>query len=312
MPQRSHTHSGRAGVLYGVAAFGFWGLVPIYFKAIKTVPALQVVSHRIVWSAVLFAIILLVQRRGRDALQAIRSRRNLAMLTASTVLVASNWLIFIWAVAHNHVLQASLGYFINPLVNVLLGRVFLHERLRRLQWISVGISAAGVTYLTVSYGQFPLIALMLAMTFGLYGLVRKVVHVDSIVGLAIETTLLAPLATVYLVGAGISGTSAFLAGSARTDLLLVLAGVITAVPLIWFVNAARLLRLSTVGFLQYIGPTGQFVLAVFAFGEPFTHSHLVSFGLVWTGLAIYAVDTARWTMRESTAVPTVADNAAEM
>lgn len=287
------TRAARVGVAYGIVAYGWWGLVPIYFKAVATVPAVEVLAHRILWSVVLLAVWMRLRGRWPAAVAAMRSRRTVITLLATTVLIAGNWYVFIWAVANDHVLQASLGYFINPLVNVLLGFVFLGERLRTWQTLAVALAAAAVLYLTLVYGQFPWIALILAGSFGVYGLLRKTAKVDAPVGLTVETTLLLPLALAYLTYVGVEGELVFGARSRWTDLLLVLAGAVTALPLLWFTNAVRRLRLATLGFLQYIAPTGHFLLAVGLYHEPFTAAHGITFGCIWTALAIYSIDTAR-------------------
>jgi len=283
----------RAGVAYGIAAYAWWGLVPVYFKAVAHVPALEVLAHRVIWSVVLLAALIVLKSRWREAASAMRRRRTAVTLLVTTVLIACNWLIFIYAVATDRLLEASLGYFINPLVNVLLGFVFLGERLRRWQTISVALAAVGVLYLTLGYGRFPWIALALAASFGLYGLLRKTAPVDALIGLTVETTLLLPLALAYVLIAGATGAGKFAAGSWSDSILLVSAGIVTAVPLLWFTNAARRLRLATLGFLQYLAPTGHFLLAVAAYGETFTTAHLLAFGCIWTALAIYSIDTVR-------------------
>lgn len=283
----------RKGVLYGVAAFSWWGLITIYFKAVAHVPALEVLAHRVVFSTLLLWVLVLMRGRLRAAVQALTSRRSLGILCGSTALIACNWLVFIWAVSHDHVTQASLGYFINPLFNVLLGYVFLGERLRRLQKLSVALASAGVVILTVHFREVPTVALVLPASFGLYGLIRKVIHVDGLIGLTAETTLLTPLALGYLVSVAFAGHGHLGTVSRELDLLLVSAGIVTAVPLIWFLNAARRLRLSTIGFLQYIAPSIQLMLGVVVYGEPFTPVHLLSFGFVWAGLSVYAVDSVR-------------------
>ena len=287
------TRAARVGVAYGIVAYGWWGLVPIYFKAVATVPAVEVLAHRILWSVVLLAVWMRLRGRWPAAVAAMRSRRTVITLLATTVLIAGNWYVFIWAVANDHVLQASLGYFINPLVNVLLGFVFLGERLRTWQTLAVALAAAAVLYLTLVYGQFPWIALILAGSFGVYGLLRKTAKVDAPVGLTVETTLLLPLALAYLTYAGVEGELVFGARSRWMDLLLILAGAVTALPLLWFTNAVRRLRLATLGFLQYIAPTGHFLLAVGLYHEPFTAAHGITFGCIWTALVIYSIDTAR-------------------
>lgn len=279
--------------MYGASAYLFWGLVPLYFKAVANVPPLEVLAHRVLWSVVLLGLLVSWTGQWRIAARALAEPKILGRLLGSTALVAGNWFVFIYAISNNEVLQASLGYFINPLVNVLLGFVFLRERLRTLQWISLALAATGVLYLTWQYGRIPWIAVSLAGLFGFYGLLRKTAAVESLVGLTLETALMSPLAFAYVVLLGRAGEGAFLAGSLKLDLLLPFAGVVTAVPLLWFAAAARRLRLATMGFLQYLAPSLQFVLAVWLFGEPFTRVHLFSFACIWTGLAMYSVDSAR-------------------
>lgn len=284
-----------AGIGWALAAYGFWGLVPIYFKAVRHVSPLEILAHRVIWSVVLLA--LWTQMRGTwDAtLVAMRDRRTLLTLCATTLLVTGNWFLFIWAVTKGFILQSSLGYFINPLVNVLFGFLFLRERLRPIEWASVALAATGVIYQTVSIGEFPWISLLLAFTFGSYGLLRKIARVDSIAGLTIETSLTLPIAIGYLIFLSSSGDLAFLYVSRWTDFLLVLAGVVTALPLVWFANAVRKLPLSAVGFFQYIAPTLQFLLAVAVYGETFTRNHAITFGCIWTALAIFTVAAVRRT-----------------
>lgn len=289
--EQAASRSAAVGVAYGLGAFVAWGLCPIYFKAVAHVPAEEVLAHRVVWS-VLFLLIVIMATGRRDSLAAVlRQPQVLRMLMLSTLLIAVNWFVFIWAIARNELMQASLGYFINPLMNVLLGFLFFRERLRSWQKVSVVLAAIGVLYLTINYGRFPWIALVLATSFGFYGLVRKVAKVGPMVGLTLETGMLLPLAIVYLVVVNTQGQGTFLAGSRADDLLLASAGVVTAVPLLWFTNAARRLRLSTVGFLQYLAPTGQFLLAVFAYGEAFSRTHAIAFSCIWAALLIYSVDT---------------------
>ena len=291
---RSPASVARAGVVYGVAAYGLWGIFPIYFKAIRTVPTLEVLAHRVIWSLAFLLVLMLWRRNWAAARQALRARQTLLILCATTLLIAGNWLVFIWAVANGHVLQASLGYFINPLVNVLLGLIFLHERLRRGQVISVVLATIGVSYLTIKLGQFPYLALCLALTFGSYGLLRKVVKVEAMAGLTVETALLAPAAVAFLGYQMYHGQAVFGRGSLTLNLLLLSAGLVTAIPLIWFTEAARRLRLATLGFLQYLAPTGHFLCAVLIFDEPFSRTHLVAFSFIWTALAIYSVEAATY------------------
>ncbi len=297
----------RVGVTCGIAAYGFWGLVPIYFKAVRHVPALEVLAHRIVWSVVFLLVLTLIERNWGAVRSCLRSPRALLTLSVTTLLIAVNWVGFIWAVANDQVMQASLGYFINPLVNVLLGFVFLRERLRRWQGLSVALATIGVLYLTFAAGQFPALGLLLAGTFGFYGLLRKVVKIEALVGLTIETCLLLVPALAFLTWQIVQGSAAFGSGSLRTDLLCMAAGLVTAVPLLWFAAAARRLRLATMGFLQYLAPTGHFLLAVWAYGEPFARANAIAFGLIWTALVIYTLDAA-WGVRadrNKVAVPVV-------
>lgn len=279
------------GVLLGLGCYFFWGFFPIFFKALAHVPALEVLCHRIVWSLAFLLPIALVSGRLADVKAALRDRATLLLLATSTLLIAGNWLVFIHAVATDRVLESSLGYFINPLISALLGGLVLGERLRRPQQLALLLAAAGVLHRTWHLGHPPWIALFLAVSFALYGLLRKQARVDAVTGLTVETALLAPLALGYLVviGLGSSG-GAFLAGSQSDNLLLPLAGVITALPLIAFTAAARRLRLTTIGFLQYITPTLHFIFAVVLYHEPFSTGDLVSFALIWTGLLLYSAD----------------------
>lgn len=282
-----------AGLGYGILAYLIWGFFPVYFKALAGVPALQVVGHRIVWSVVFLSVLLLWRGRWNDITEAFRNRRAVVLLVTSALLIATNWLVFIIAVGHSQVIQSSLGYFITPFVSVLLGGIFLQERLSRLQAISLVLAAAGVVLLTVHYGRFPWVSLILALTFGSYGLFRKIVSVDSITGLTVETLLLSPCALGYLVYVTLNGTGSFPAAAPQTTMLLVLAGIATSVPLLLFASAARRLRLATIGFLQYITPTMHFLLAVLLYKEPFTRAHLICFVLIWAGLCCYSYDAVR-------------------
>jgi chloramphenicol-sensitive protein RarD len=281
----------RQGVAYALAAYLAWGVLPVYFKAVASVPALEVLAHRVIWSVVFLLALTLLRGRWREFTALFRNARTQATLMVTTVLIATNWGVFIWSVANGRLVEASLGYFITPLVSVLLGFLFLRERLRRRQTLAVCLAAAGIIWMTVRYGHPPVISMVLAVSFGFYGLLRKQVPVSGIQGLTAETLMLSPLAIAWLGWRYRQGELVFGHDTGHIDLLLLAAGVLTALPLIWFAEGARRLRLATMGFLQYLAPTGQLLLAVAAFGEPFTIDHAVVFGLIWTALAVYSFDT---------------------
>lgn len=282
-----------AGLGFGILAYLIWGFFPVYFKALAGVPPLQVVCHRIVWSVLFLWLIITWRGQWSSIRDAFHDRRVVALLIASALLIATNWLVFIIAVGHAQVIQSSLGYFITPFVSVLLGFLFFQERLRRLQLMSLFLAGIGVVLLTIQYGRIPWVAIVLALTFGSYGLFRKIVTVDSLIGLTVETLLLGPAAVGYLIFVSLQGNSAFLEQGIQTGTLLVLSGVATAVPLLLFASAARRLRLATIGFLQYITPTLHFLLAVLLYREPFTLAHLSSFLFIWGGLCCYSYDAWR-------------------
>lgn len=280
-----------SGVLFGVSAFLIWGLSPIYWKLLQSVPAFEVILHRIVWSFLFLLPILLFQGRFGELKAALKRPRLLAILTGTAVLVAANWFLYIWAVTHDQVLQASLGYYINPLVNVLLGFVFLGERLRPRQIAAVSLAAGGVLFLTVSLGVFPWVSLALAFSFGLYGLIRKVAAVGSLVGLTLETLVLTVPATLLLTRMTLDGSGAFLNRAPIMDLKLIGAALVTGLPLLLFTRAARRVTLATLGFLQYLAPTCMFLLGVLVYHEPFPPERLVTFAAIWTALGLYSADS---------------------
>lgn len=290
MPAALHNRETRSGVLFGFAAYVIWGSFPAFFKLLSAATPLEIVAHRIFWSAVFLLVIVVMRRQIKGVLQVLTDRKILITLFGSTLLIATNWLTFLFAIQRGEVLQSSLGYFMTPLISILLGFAFLGERLSTWQKISVSFAFVGVLYLVFAYGQIPWIALVLASSFGLYGLLRKVARIDSLIGLTVETVLLAPVAGIYLCYLSYSHHAAFLNGSIADDILLPLAGVVTAVPLLLFVSAARRLQLSTIGFLQYITPTLHFILAVVVFLEPFSIDQFISFLLIWLGLVIYSTD----------------------
>jgi chloramphenicol-sensitive protein RarD len=280
----------RSGLVAAIGAFAFWGVFPLYLNLLAAVPALEILAHRIVWCCV-FVIGWVAARGELGAIRAALANRGTRLRLAATgMLISVNWLTYVWAVNNGHVIDASLGYFINPLVSVALGVVVLSERLNRAQWTAVGLAAAGVLYLAIVTGRPPWISLVLAMSFGLYGLIRKVVAVDSLPALATETLLLTPLAAGYLLWLGTRGAGAFGQLGAPTDLLLLGSGIATAVPLAMFAYGARRIPLSTVGLTQYLAPSMQFLLGVFFFGEPFPRARAIGFILIWCALAIYAAD----------------------
>lgn len=281
------------GVAYAALAFLWWGLFPLYFRIVTTVPAPQILAHRVMWCLVFLAALLTVRRQWGWLRQVLRQPRVLAAFVASALLIGANWLAYIWAVNHGHVLEASLGYFITPMVNVLLGVTLLHERLRRAQWLALGIATAGVLWLTVQAGRPPWIALSLAITFGSYGLLRKIAVLGALEGLTLETMLLAPLALLVLGMATLDGSARFPAPDALTDVWLMALGPITAVPLLLFAAAARRLSMATLGIVQYLGPSIQFLLGVWVFNEPFSAGRLIGFGGIWLALLIYTLDGLR-------------------
>jgi chloramphenicol-sensitive protein RarD len=280
-----------SGVLFGGSAFLIWGLSPIYWKLLQSVPAFEVILHRIVWSFLFLLPILLFQGRFHELKAALKRPRLLAILTGTAVLVAINWFLYIWAVTHDRVLQASLGYYINPLVNVLLGFVFLGERLRPRQIAAVFLAAAGVLFLTVSHGVFPWVSLALAFSFGSYGLIRKVAAVGSLVGLTLETLVLGVPAALLMIRMTLDGSGAFLNRAAVMDLKLMGAALVTGLPLLLFTRAARRVTLATLGFLQYLAPTCMFLLGVLVYDEPFPPAKLAAFAAIWTALGLYSADS---------------------
>ena len=280
----------RLGLLYATGAFLLWGIVPVYWKTLQHVPALEILAHRIVWGLVLVAVWMTIRGRWQELRDVFRRPRTVAALLASTVFIAINWGLFIYAVNTNRILATSLGYYINPLVNVLLGLVVLHERLNQKQWFAVGLATLAVVLLTVRAGELPWISLVLPVSFGLYSLLRKTVHADAVVGLTFETAALFPIAAALLLRQELRGVGTLGNQGLGIDVLLVAAGAVTAVPLILFTLGLRRIPLSTAGLLQYIAPTCTFLLAVLVYDETFSTAHAVSFGLIWTALVIYSLD----------------------
>jgi chloramphenicol-sensitive protein RarD len=282
----------KAGVIFALAAYSMWGIAPMYFKLLSSIPALEIVMHRIVWSVLVLCLLLVVRKKFSQVFIAIRDPKIIVTLSISGLLLAVNWLIFIWAVNNDKVLDASLGYFINPLFNVLLARFFLQESLTRLQLLAVFVALAGVAFLIFSYGQLPWIALVLATSFSIYGLLRKKVKVDSMPGLLIESCIMLPFALLYWLVMDTSSGN-MLANSFDLNIILLLAGVVTTAPLLCFTAAARRIRYTTLGFFQYIGPSLMFLLAVMHYQEPLDTTRIITFVCVWSGLLIYVYDSLR-------------------
>lgn len=282
----------RRGVALGLSAYLLWGFLPLYFKLLSAVDSSEIVAQRILWSVLLIGVLIAAARRREQFRAALADPRALRILFASALLIGVNWLVYVWAINARHVLETSLGYFLNPLVNVGLGVVLLKERLTRAQGLAVALAAAGVAVLAVGAGTGLWISLVLALTFASYGLLRKIAPVESLEGLAIETLILAPVAALWLGWLWKTGALSF-GRDAGESLLLAFGGVVTALPLLLFAAAARRLRYATLGLLQYIAPTIQFLLAVLVFGEPLTTAHLICFAAIWTGLAVYAADGIR-------------------
>lgn len=276
----------RAGLLYALTAYGLWGIMPIYFRQIATVPPVDIVAHRVVWSLIVLAILLTLSSAWNEVRGALGNRKSLAILALTSVLIAINWLLYVYAINSGHILAGSLGYYLNPIANILLGRFLLSERLTRRQWLAVAIAAAGVAVLAAGAVGTLWISLTLCLSFATYGLLRKVVAVDSLAGLSIETMILVPIALGWLLIGGSAGTPVF-AHPAATNALLVAAGLVSTVPLLCFTAAARRLPYSTVGMIQFLAPTLQFLLAVFVYGETISLAQGIAFGCIWTALALY-------------------------
>lgn len=279
----------KKGITYGVGAYALWGFFPVYWKLLKTVPAIQLIGHRIVWSCIFLLAVIAFTGQWTDfrktaTLQVIR------VYAIAALLIGGNWYVYVWAVNAGYIVETSLGYFINPLVSVMLGVIFFKEKLRPAQWLPVGIAAAGVTYLAFVYGRLPYIALILAFTFGLYGMAKKLSPLGSLYGLTIETGILFVPALAYLLFVEARGTGAFFHTGLVPDLLMIGAGLVTTVPLLMFASAARSIPLWAVGLLQYIAPTIQFLLGVFVYKENFNHQQLIGFSVVWLALAIFLAE----------------------
>lgn len=277
------------GILYGIGAYALWGFFPIYWKLLQNVSALELIGHRIAWSFLMLMAVILIARQWTEFRSALTARTFLTYSIAS-LLIGGNWLMYVWAVNAGHIVETSLGYFINPLLSVLLGLIILREKLRPAQWIPIILAFAGVTYLTLTFGRLPWIALSLAFTFGFYGLVKKLAPLSSLHGLTLETGILFIPALAYMIFVEVNGTAAFLHTGLVPDLLMVGAGVVTTIPLLMFTSAAKRVPLTTIGVLQYLAPTIQFLIGVFIYKEAFDRTRLIGFSLVWLALIIFWVE----------------------
>lgn len=293
--------SARAGIMYGLGAYFIWGCLPVFFKLLADVAPAELVAQRVIWSVLFLAVLVVLKRRVGEIRAAFANPRAILILMCTALLIGANWLIYVWAVVNHHVLESSLGYFLNPLVNVAMGVLILKEKLGRAQMVAVALAGIGVTVLAIGAGSGLWISLSLALSFAAYGLLRKIAPVDSLVGLSVETLLLCPLAIGYVAYLQWGGQLAF-GQDAGTSALLASAGVVTAVPLLLFAAAARLLPYAKLGLLQYLSPTLQFLLAVAVYGEPLTQAHLICFGFIWTGLVIFAASGLRDAHRRSVAL----------
>ena len=289
-PERNR---GRDGFVLGFLAYAMWGIFPLYWPLLEPAGAIELLAHRVAWSALIMIVLAVALRRRQALLRILRTPRVLVLLLCASAVISVNWGVYIWSVTHEHVVESSLGYFINPLVTVLMGVMILGERLRPLQWTALGIAAAAVVGLTIAEGRAPYIALVLAFSFGTYGLLRKKADVGAVEGLTVETALLAPLATGYLVWLQASGDGQAFSEGPGHFALLVSAGLITAVPLLCFGGAATRVPLTTLGLLQYVAPTIQFLLGITVGGEPMSVSRWVGFAFIWAALVLFSVDTVR-------------------
>ncbi|HDX9011275.1 EamA family transporter RarD [Aeromonas dhakensis] len=286
-------HVQRQGVIYALCAYTLWGLAPIYFKTIAAVPAAEILTHRMIWSCALLMVLTLLGRQWHKVQAVLRQPKVLLTLAFTSITVGGNWLLFIWAINNGHMLDASLGYYINPLFNVLLGMLFLSEKLRRLQWWAVGLAAIGVAIQIIAFGSLPWIALVLASSFAIYGLIRKKLALDALTGLLIETLIMLPPAAIYLWGIADSRTSHLTQNDWHLNLLLIAAGAVTTAPLLCFTAAATRLKLSTLGFFQYIGPSLMFILAVTLYGEALALDKMITFAFIWSALVLFSLDGLR-------------------
>jgi chloramphenicol-sensitive protein RarD len=285
-----HSQELKIGIFSALGAYGIWGLFPIYFKWLDSVPPMEVLLHRVIWSVVFLFLLVSVTRRWQAVLQVLRQKHLVAALSLSALMVSANWLIFIWAITNNRILETSLGYFLNPLISIFLGMLFLSERLRKGQWIALLLACSGVLAQLLVFGSLPWVALAVAFSFGFYGLLRKQIPVESILGLFVETLLLLPFALIYLLWLQYSGELHFAHQPWHLDALLILGGVVTSVPLLLFAAGARRLPLMMMGFMQYLVPTSSMALAVLVYGEKMDASRLLTFAAIWLALIVFSAE----------------------
>jgi chloramphenicol-sensitive protein RarD len=291
----------RKGIVYAAGAYVMWGLFPLYWKLVQNVSAEEILAHRFVWSFVFMLLVLGGSKRlkqfGMECKKMRKHPKSLIMLIIASLLISANWFLYIWAVNHGHIIETSIGYYINPLLSILLGMVVLKERLNFWQLLSVAFAAIGVLVLTVQYGSFPWISISLAASFGFYGLAKKLLNFDAAIGLTMETLVITPIALLYLIFLSVNGNMVYGTGSLSTSLLLMGGGAATALPLLYFAKGARLIPLSMVGFLQYIAPTINLFLGIFIFNEHFTKTHMTAFFFIWVALIIYSFAKANFMIK---------------
>jgi chloramphenicol-sensitive protein RarD len=300
MPELAQRQEQKKGVLFALSAFIMWGIAPIYFKQLIHIDALEILAQRIIWAVVFLIVISLLSRQLYKTIEILKQPKQLAILSISACLLGFNWGLFIWSVNNNHMLEASLGYYINPLINVLMGYLFLSEKLRKFQGLAVALALSGVLIQLISFGSVPYIALSLAVSFAIYGLLHKKTYIESIPGLLIEALILLPLATLYWIFMEPSATSSMIANDTTTNLLLLSAGIVTTLPLLCFTAAAKRLQYSTLGFIQYIGPSLMFILAVQFYGETLGLKEYITFGCIWLALLLFSWDSLRHQLKNRT------------
>lgn len=284
------------GYIYALQAFFAWGILPLYWKLLSKIPALEVLAHRIFWSFVFLAIFILIKKH-RNLTELLKQRKTRNSLLISSLLIGGNWGLFIYAVNINQIVEASLGYYINPIVNVLLGMIILKEKMDKLKSIALIIASIAVIYLTLDFGRFPWIALMLAVSFAFYGLVKKTAGIQAIPALTVETLILTPLAGLFILWGIVNGSGTLFSGEISIDFYLILTGIVTTLPLYWFAKGAQLIPLSAIGFMQYIGPTLMLLIGVIVYDEPFKREQMIAFGLIWLALVLYTISMIRNTRK---------------